>query len=196
MKSIRIAKSIIRQILAGAMCPQCGNSSDSNYEGLQDFLCANADCLNFDESARDQSKIQDLKSSLEAFYKLHLNDGFSLENIEELIFEGEWTDDLHHAAEANDESNGQEHTDEAIKNFIKNRWHESQDAGLKTAKTESKKPKKVKEIADAIRRDNKGTSDSTAYRQAWETYCSYVNKNYKGCTSRGKSKRKSPKKDR
>lgn len=57
----------------------------------------------------------------------------------------------------------------------------------------AEKPKKVTEIADAIRRDNPGTSDEAAYRQAWETYCSYVNPGYDGCTSKGKSKRESPK---
>lgn len=56
-------------------------------------------------------------------------------------------------------------------------------------------PDKVVEIADAIRRDNPDTSDGVAYAQAWETYCSYVNPDYEGCTSKGKSKRKSPKSD-
>jgi len=58
---------------------------------------------------------------------------------------------------------------------------------------EPNKPEKVTEIADAIRRDNPDTSDEKAYRMAWETYCSYVNPGYEGCTSKGKSKRKSPK---
>lgn len=53
-------------------------------------------------------------------------------------------------------------------------------------------PAKVTEIADAIRRDQ-DASDEVAYRMAWETYCSYVNPGYEGCTSKGKSKRKSPK---
>lgn len=76
-------------------------------------------------------------------------------------------------------------------------------AGLKTAKDKDKKdkvkdkkdgkPAKVKEIADAIRRDNKDISDEVAYRMAWETYCSYTNKSYPQCTEKGKSKRKSPK---
>lgn len=60
---------------------------------------------------------------------------------------------------------------------------------------ENGKPDKVVEIADAIRRDNPDTSDAVAYAQAWETYCSYVNPSYEGCTSKGKSKRKSPKSD-
>lgn len=55
------------------------------------------------------------------------------------------------------------------------------------------KPEKVVEIADAIRRDNPGTSDEAAYRMAWETYCSYTNPSHPGCTEKGKSKRKSPK---
>lgn len=58
---------------------------------------------------------------------------------------------------------------------------------------EPDKPEKVTEIADAIRRDNPDFSDEKAYRMAWETYCSYVNPGYEGCTSKGKSKRKSPK---
>lgn len=58
---------------------------------------------------------------------------------------------------------------------------------------EPDKPEKVTEIADAIRRDNPDFSDEKAYRMAWETYCSYVNPGYDGCTSKGKSKRKSPK---
>jgi hypothetical protein len=60
----------------------------------------------------------------------------------------------------------------------------------------ARKPKKVTEIADAIRRDSPDTPDGVAYAQAWETYCSYVNPSYEGCTSKGKSKRKSPKSDR
>lgn len=63
-------------------------------------------------------------------------------------------------------------------------------------KKEPKKPKKVKEIADAIRRDNKDVSDAAAYKMAWESYCSYINPGYDGCTSKGKSKRKSPKSSR
>ena len=63
-------------------------------------------------------------------------------------------------------------------------------------KKEPKKPKKVKEIADAIRRDNKDVSDAAAYMMAWESYCSYINPGYDGCTSKGKSKRKSPKSSR
>ena len=55
------------------------------------------------------------------------------------------------------------------------------------------KPDKVVEIADAIRRDNPDTSDESAYRMAWETYCSYTNPEHSGCTEKGKSKRKSPK---
>lgn len=57
------------------------------------------------------------------------------------------------------------------------------------------KPDKVVEIADAIRRDQ-DVSDDVAYRMAWETYCSYVNPSYDGCTGKGKSKRKSPKSER
>lgn len=73
--------------------------------------------------------------------------------------------------------------------------------GISTSKIakkrkEPKKPKKVTEIADAIRRDNSKISDEAAYRMAWESYCSYINPKYEGCTSKGKSKRKSPKKDR
>lgn len=63
----------------------------------------------------------------------------------------------------------------------------------KSKKKEPKKPKKVTEIADAIRRDNSSLSDAKSYALAWETYCSYVNPRYKGCTEKGKSKRKSPK---
>jgi hypothetical protein len=68
---------------------------------------------------------------------------------------------------------------------------------VQAAKTSDSKepdvPKKVVEIADAIRRDNPDTSDEKAYRMAWETYCSYVNPGYEGCTSKGKSDRESPK---
>lgn len=60
---------------------------------------------------------------------------------------------------------------------------------------EPDKPKKVTEIADAVRRDSPDMDDEQAYRIAWETYCSYVNPSYEGCTSKGKSKRKSPKSD-
>lgn len=56
-------------------------------------------------------------------------------------------------------------------------------------------PDKVVEIADAIRRDNPDFSDEKAYRMAWETYVSYVNPSYEGGTSKGRSKRKSPKSD-
>lgn len=73
-----------------------------------------------------------------------------------------------------------------------NRW-KSLIAAKKKEKKKSKKPKKVTEIADAIKRDNKGVTEEVAQRQAWETYCSYVNPGYDGCTSKGKSKRKSPK---
>jgi hypothetical protein len=55
------------------------------------------------------------------------------------------------------------------------------------------KPAKVVEIADAIRRDKPGTSDEVAYREAWETMCSYVDPSHEGCTEKGKSKRESPK---
>lgn len=55
------------------------------------------------------------------------------------------------------------------------------------------KPAKVVEIADAIRRDNPDVSDAKSYAMAWETFCSYTNPSYKGCTEKGKSKRKSPK---
>lgn len=54
-------------------------------------------------------------------------------------------------------------------------------------------PKKVVEIADAIRRDNPETSDEVAYRMAWETFVSYVDPSYEGGTSKGRSKRESPK---
>lgn len=54
-------------------------------------------------------------------------------------------------------------------------------------------PEKVIEIADAIRRDNSDISDEVAYRMAWETYVSYINPSYEGGTSKGRSKRKSPK---
>jgi len=60
-------------------------------------------------------------------------------------------------------------------------------------KMKEDKPAKVIEIADAIRRDDPKVSDEKAYRMAWETYCSYVNPGYSGCTPKGKSKRKSPK---
>lgn len=56
-----------------------------------------------------------------------------------------------------------------------------------------KVPKKVREIADAIRRDNPKLDDEAAYRMSWESYCSYINPKHKGCTPKGKSKRKSPK---
>jgi hypothetical protein len=59
-------------------------------------------------------------------------------------------------------------------------------------KKKSSKPKKVTEIADAIQRD-RGVDEVAAHKMAWETYCSYVNPSYDGCTSKGKSKRKSPK---
>ena len=68
-------------------------------------------------------------------------------------------------------------------------------ASLAKLAKEDSKPKKVTEIADAIRRENKDISDGQSYAMAWETYCSYVNPGYDGCTSKGKSKRKSPKKD-
>ena len=54
-------------------------------------------------------------------------------------------------------------------------------------------PAKVKEIADAIRRDQPDTSDEVAYRMAWETYCSYLEEGHEGCTEKGKSQRESPK---
>lgn len=53
-------------------------------------------------------------------------------------------------------------------------------------------PEKVKEMARAMEKDQ-GYSPEKAYRIAWETYCSYVNPDYEGCTSKGKSMRKSPK---
>ena len=53
-------------------------------------------------------------------------------------------------------------------------------------------PAKVKEMARAME-DEQGYSPEKAYKIAWETYCSYVNPDYEGCTSKGKSKRKSPK---
>ncbi len=56
-------------------------------------------------------------------------------------------------------------------------------------------PAKVTEIADAIRRDNPSFSDEKAFRMAWETFCSYVEPGYEGCTSKGKSHRESPKSD-
>lgn len=72
-------------------------------------------------------------------------------------------------------------------------------SGIKSFVKESKKkdskkpkiPKKVKEIAKAIEKDKK--SPEVAHKMAWETYCSYVNPKYEGCTEKGKSKRKSPK---
>lgn len=67
---------------------------------------------------------------------------------------------------------------------------------LNVVAKEPDKPKKITEIADAIRRDSPDVSDEQAYRMAWETYCSYVNPSYEGCTSKGKSKRKSPKSER
>lgn len=71
---------------------------------------------------------------------------------------------------------------------------------LAKKKKKDKKPssahKKAKEIADAIRRDDKSVSDEAAYRMAWETVCSYTHKGHSKCTQKGKSKRKSPKKDR
>jgi len=54
-------------------------------------------------------------------------------------------------------------------------------------------PKKVKEMADAIRRDKPEISDAKSYAMAWETFCSYTNPSYEGCTEKGKSHRESPK---
>lgn len=68
-------------------------------------------------------------------------------------------------------------------------------ASMEREAKEPDKPEKVTEIADAIRRDNPDFSDEKSFRMAWETYCSYVNPGYEGCTSKGKSKRKSPKSD-
>jgi hypothetical protein len=51
----------------------------------------------------------------------------------------------------------------------------------------------VTEIADAIQRDHSDIDEVAAYKMAWESYCSYVNPSYDGCTAKGKSKRKSPK---
>jgi gas vesicle protein len=65
---------------------------------------------------------------------------------------------------------------------------------IEAAKKNNKVPKKVKEIARAIERDI-DASPEKAYRIGWEQYCSYINPDYQGCTSKGKSKRKSPKKD-
>lgn len=62
-------------------------------------------------------------------------------------------------------------------------------------KRHAEKPEKVTEIADAIQRDNPDISEAVAHKMAWETYCSYVNPSYDGCTSKGKSHRKSPKSD-
>lgn len=53
-------------------------------------------------------------------------------------------------------------------------------------------PSKVDEIAHAIERDT-STSPEVAHRMAWESYCSYINPDYEGCTPKGKSERKSPK---
>jgi hypothetical protein len=55
------------------------------------------------------------------------------------------------------------------------------------------KPAKVVEIADALRGDHPDMDDKTAYKIAYESYCSYVNPGYEGCTEKGKSHRKSPK---
>lgn len=66
----------------------------------------------------------------------------------------------------------------------------------KKKKPKSKAHTKAKEIADALRRDNPDMSDAAAYKISWESVCSYTNKGHKGCTPKGKSKRKSPKKDR
>jgi hypothetical protein len=60
-------------------------------------------------------------------------------------------------------------------------------------KKKTSKPQKVTDIADAIQRDHPSTDEVAAHKMAWETYCSYVNPSYDGCTSKGKSKRKSPK---
>jgi hypothetical protein len=49
-------------------------------------------------------------------------------------------------------------------------------------------PKKVEQIADAIRRDT-GASDEKAYRIAWQTYIKYVNPSYPGATEAGKTKK-------
>ena len=65
--------------------------------------------------------------------------------------------------------------------------------GLKKIAQESKKPKKVIDIADALRRDDPKMSDEVAYRIAWEQYCSKINPSYEGCGPKGKSMRKSPK---
>lgn len=56
-------------------------------------------------------------------------------------------------------------------------------------------PAKVKEMARAME-DEQDYSPEKAYRIAWETYCSFINPDYEGCTSKGKSKRKSPKSER
>ncbi|RLI99748.1 MAG: hypothetical protein DRP08_06925, partial [Candidatus Aenigmatarchaeota archaeon] len=67
------------------------------------------------------------------------------------------------------------------------------EAAKKKKKKEPNIPEKVKEIADAIKRDHPKISDEVKMRMAWETYCSYVNPGYEGCTEKGKSMRKSPK---
>lgn len=108
-------------------------------------------------------------------------------------FEGDVGDDAIEALREGDSKFGIEKSSDTFREIIERLQNPREILAKKKKKKEPKKPKKVKEIADAIRRDNKDVSDGVAYAQAWETYCSYVNPGYDGCTSKGKSKRKSPK---
>lgn len=67
----------------------------------------------------------------------------------------------------------------SIQRLIKANCQLSLVLAKKKKKKVSKRPKKVIEIADALRRDNPEMSDETAYKIAWSNYRKNVNPNYK-----------------
>jgi len=70
---------------------------------------------------------------------------------------------------------------EKICGYIKSRKGSLETQAAEKKDDHGGKPAKVVEIADAIRRDNPGTSDEAAYRMAWRNYCENINPGYEGC---------------
>jgi hypothetical protein len=140
--------------------------------------------------AEDDSKTSGWKSQVhDVLGSDYHNSDLDFDTWSEMIFSGEMPDGALELLDIGDKLFGTEKASdmfaEIVERFAK--------ATKIASKKKSSKPKKVSEIAQAIERDNPDISPEQAYKMSWETLCSYVDPSYKGCTSKGKSKRKSPK---
>lgn len=190
-----------RQPVSKTKCEQCGKVVLYRGEGAPKYC---RECLKDVWGAKTAAHKDKLPGGLADERSIDSFDPHALEEGVDIELEHTNDEDLAREIAMDHLTEHPERYYEALKEMEERLEKErkgKKEAAKKKKKSKSKskkkdhggKPKKVVEIADAIRRDNPDTSDEAAYRMAWETYCSYTNPGHSGCTQKGKSKRKSPK---